>query len=245
MQAHSHNNTEAGKQPPQEAANNSIDARLERIEAGLTQINERANQEANKKKVDKRKASRSTVTLAFAFLGFKVFGLIGGKVGFVKGAVDAYKSHDPEHAKVTYRDTVHTVKGTDELIKKSFEFFIGFISNTTKIARETILWGTIAGGVGAILGGALGWARGDRIDDPYDLIKSPSESLKKIFGPAPKNHKPLDPAIEMPDAMAPRSEDIIKNEKDALVAPAGSNWQERMDKQSAERESALSAVNFM
>ena len=266
MQPHPHNNTEAEKQPPQEAPSTSVDARLQRIEAGIADLQTSTNKEKTKDTVEKRKASRSTVTLAFAFLGLKVGGLIGGKAFIGKEAYDYFtkdrgerlvSEYEAEMAKLPKQEAAKSGflgkifpwmrKQPDNsvILQESVKFMLRKQGEESAFWKRIAIYTGIAGAIGAAIGAVVGWTRGDRLDDPYDLIKHPIESIKKIFGPAPKGHKPLDPAIELPSGVPQKPENIIKNEKDALAAPANSIWQERIEKQSAERESTLSAANFM
>ncbi len=53
----------------------------------------------------------------------------------------------------------------------------GAVSATSKVFKHTL----ITSGIGAAIGGGLGWALGGRIDDWHDIFKHPWESTKIMF----------------------------------------------------------------
>lgn len=231
---------EAPKQPL------TLEERLEKIESGVTDIHEKVFADDLKKKQEKQKASRATITIAFAFVFLKIFGLIGSQIGLLKGAVDAVKDTSPQAVKDTYEAQTKNLTG-DSLIRKSVHFLVDLVLHSNSMATKLFAGGTIGGLFGAIVGGVIGWTRGDRIKDPYDLVKRPVESMKKIFGPAPKNHKPLDVVEEQHEKKIPNPSSHILPEKPKespltahQPAAASKPWAHRMeDKHQELQEPAL------
>ena len=70
--------------------------------------------------------------------------------------------------------------------------------------------------VGPVAGAVVGWVRGERLDKPSDLFTHPIESLKKIFGPAPK-HTAMHAHAE---TAAPSQHTVHAPQHDGTVAPA-------------------------
>jgi hypothetical protein len=186
--------THSAAPKPQDSAENTqnLEERLRRIEAGIADIQEHTHKKEQQKKSDGKKASRTAVTAGFAFLGFKLFALIGGQIGLIKGAVEEVRDTSPTLVKKQYDSETKNLTG-DNLVRKTAHYLIDLVLHSNHLARQFFIAGTISGLAGAIIGGVIGWTRGDRIENPYDLIKHPAESMKKIFGHKPPQKLPEPP----------------------------------------------------
>ena len=122
--------------------------------------------------------------------------------------------------------------------KKVFEFLeTDFLK---EIGSKAFIWG----GVGAAIGAAIGWTRGDRIHDVHDLIKHPIDSLQKILGMKPKDPEPDPKAASATKVKAQELElPALKPEKpvDNLSA-ATTPWQNKVVAEQAQQEEAAVVV---
>ncbi len=144
------------------------------------------------------------MALAFAAVGFKLFGAIGAKIGAAYG----FSTKDGNESVEQESD--------DSALKNK-------LGMESRWVRHMTIWGAVGGAVGAIIGGILGWARGDRIDKPSDLFKHPLESLGKILGKEPvKKDKPY---MAQQTAQMPIEQDVNIDEK-----PPTQNWKNKLDK---------------
>lgn len=181
--------------PPVE---NGLDERLARIEAGVAELRQAALKDARKEIEDKKKGSRSAVTIAFALAGAKIGSLVAAKGIFVGEAAAQFRRQKGELYKEFKKETE---KASDrETMMNGFQKLFALLETDflKEIGMKTLIWG----GVGAAIGGIIGWARGDRINDVHDLIKHPVDSLKKIIGLKPKDPEP-EVALVMPKATVP------------------------------------------
>lgn len=256
--------------PPAEAPKQplTLEERLERIDHNLTRIQEKAQQDEAKKALEKRKSSRSTVTLAFALLGLKIGGLIGSKVLVGKEGIKYFTQDrkariaweldqkmkelqdsvkQPWYAKPKILSFLRRKPDTNKVMLEFTKYSVHKLGEETSFLKRAAIDVGIAGAIGAVIGGILGWARGDRLNDPYELIKNPIEALKKMFGPAPKDHKPLDVVEEQHEKKIPNPSSHILPEKPKesplttqQPAAASKPWAHRMeDKQQELQEPAL------
>lgn len=184
----------------------SAEERLSRIEKGVEELRQLAARENRKEVQDKRKTSRSAVTVAFALIGAKIGATIAGKGIFFGEAAssfrrkkgEVYEQFKQESASMNDRDTM--MLG----FKKTFGFLESdFIK---EIGVKALVWG----GVGAAIGGIIGWLRGDKIDDVHDLIKHPIDSLRKIIGLKVEENK-----TDIPDAASKPTQATINKVAEA------------------------------
>ncbi len=124
----------------------------------------------NAHKESGKATSRTVLALIFAALGAKVGGIVGGKAGFIRAAM-----RKPEEAEKT-AETVAKYTKNRSFIPEGYEHYI----------KDTVAYGAISSVIGGIGGAILGWTRGNRIENPGDLLSKPIESIGKIFGPEPE-----------------------------------------------------------
>lgn len=146
-----------------------------------------------------KNTSRVAVTGALALIGFKLGGLIGGKLGFV---YNLFK--DSSFSKIEESNT------------KLFE------QSLTGQFKHIGIGALIGGAIGTVLLGIVGWTRGDRIKDPGDLIKHPFESLGKIFGEEKQKKAVAENNNEVSDKNNTPSDHVarLQAEKNQQVAAA-------------------------
>jgi len=166
---------------PATDANQRIEERLARIEKSVDTLVKKNTPE----EPAASPSSKPVLAAAFGLVGLKLGGFVGAKVGLLTDMGRGYAREGWEGAKRVW-ETIFTF-GKNERYKAS---------DTLKytIAATGIL--TVAGAVGGVL---LGWNRGDRLKSPGDLFAHPVDSMKKIFGPAPKKTPPS-PAGKTADA---------------------------------------------
>lgn len=104
-----------------------------------------------------RETSRMVITGGLALIGAKLGAATGFKVAGGKEAISAYKSG-----------------GMQAVIDSMMHMNI-------KTAKTLAVYSAVGGAVGALLTGAFGWARGDRIKDASDLIAHPLRSAKALL----------------------------------------------------------------
>lgn len=155
-----------------------IDSRLESIDKSLKKLSGLDKEEKKKADKEENKAtSKTAVSLTFAAIGFKLGGVIGAKIGALYGV--ATKDKEEDNLEVDADDSKETARESSNPM--------GMMSMDSRWIRQMTLWGGIGGVIGAVFGGVLGWVRGDRIEEPGDLLKKPIESLGKILGAKPKD----------------------------------------------------------
>lgn len=121
-----------------------------------------------------RHASKVALALGFGFLGAKLGGLLGAKSGYLRNML--------------------RTKPENQALEELDPHLIG----------DLVLFGGAGTLAGAGAGAALGWARGDRIENPGDLISKPIESFQKIIGPAPQKPEEKEKLQTSPASAAPK-----------------------------------------
>lgn len=211
----------------------SAEERLARIEKGVEELRQLAARENRKEVQDKKKTSRSAVTVAFALLGMKI-GAVFAKMFFLKDSWQEfnkekiYEDFLKEHGNKPVAERAW--EGTNLLLKHAYQ--------------EKNIWvklgfkALIAGGIGAAIGAMIGWARGDRINDVHDLIKHPIDSLRKIIGLKVEETK-----TEIPDAASKPTQATVSKvaeapqvvvEKERPIAL----WQDKVAAEQTQQEEA-------
>ncbi len=146
-----------------------IAARLERIEQQLqTPTLPPSTPQKETPARQNKPVNRTVLAGTFALIGFKGIGFIGAKLGLAVDAIRAYAT------------------GGKEAVGELFQLLFGVGKNQSlneigQRVKWTLLVGGVSSVVGLIGGAVLGWSRGDRIDNPGDLLAHPIESMKKIF----------------------------------------------------------------
>lgn len=170
-----------------------LNANMERLSGALEEQNHRFKAEKEAETQAAPKGSRGTLATALAVVGFKLGGLIGGKIGAGKAAL--------------------TSNG---------QIFGGPLGFTDKFFRETAFNALIGSVIGTVAGGLMGWFRGDRIKDPADLLKKPIQSLERIFGPKPVDEPAHEAAEEQVkrQAAAPQASWVDRTSQPAQQQPA-------------------------
>lgn len=89
----------------------------------------------------------------------------------------------------------------------------------------------IAAAIGATALGAFGWARGERIEHPLDLLKHPFNSFKALFGRQPQQK----------DTQATKADTLVPQQAEArqsINTAVNTTWQNKMG---AEQQSVTSS----
>ena len=174
--------------------------RLKMIEEKLDRISKKVGADTNPKDNGNNAVSKVTIAAAFAFIGLKLGAFLFGKAGFL--LVD--------HARAFHRQGM---KGIQDLWTTIMTFGKDkTLLETTDTIKYT-LYGSATGGiVGPIVGAWIGLTRGDRLENPTDLVAHPIESMKKIFGPDPHKSHSSGTSADLPShasLIAPKHEGTL------------------------------------
>lgn len=153
----------------------TVEARLARTEKSVESISKKLDQLDQREKENTKNdqsrnkgASKATLALGFGLLGWKLFGGIFAKAGFIFGDnVRAFKAG----GKAAVWDQWKTFY-TMGMGKGEFNLFEEY--------KYTVRGGIIGSIVGPVIGGTVGWMRGDRIDKPSDILAKPLDSFHRL-----------------------------------------------------------------
>lgn len=136
------------------------------------------------KKESGKATSRTVLALVFGGLGFKVGSIAGGKLGLLRAMLR--KPEEVEKAAEVMTEKYSKYKA---LIPPGFEHYM----------KDIIAYGAIGSIAGTAGGALLGWTRGNRIENPGDLLSKPIESFGKILGPEPEKPEAKEDAEKAED----------------------------------------------
>ncbi len=142
-----------------------VDAKLDRLEQKLDRIQSSVPGMQEASSEDKKEQSVMLTTGIIALAGAKLFALLGGKIGFIKGIM--------EHG-LSWSSASKSPKANDPNFNK-----------INAVLYTSFVWAGLSAIAGTIIGAVIGFTRGDRLEDPKMLWKHPSKSLKLLFGKAP------------------------------------------------------------
>lgn len=187
--------------------------RLDRIEKGIAELRKLAIKENRKDRDLRKKNSRATVTLAFGFIGMKVGALVATKVLAGKEIYAWYKGNDADRLVADYKSKIAEAKEkSGDIIEASVEYMLRLFVKNEAFLKNLFVKSLIGSVIGFVLGGAVGWARGDRLEHPDDLFKHPIDSMKRIFGTKP----PAKPKDDLPEIEEDKASTTLKS-KPALT----------------------------
>ncbi|MEJ0010549.1 MAG: hypothetical protein WDN72_08695 [Alphaproteobacteria bacterium] len=156
---------EAQASPPVQAETAGVvDARLDRIEKLLGELQSKAK---------KDEPAKSKTVLAL------IFGALGAKLGWVGGHITGSIWEIPKNLKRAGRE------GVKEYVETVASMGLWHGWKSFEIAPISLALGATLGTLGAIVAATIGWKRGDRIHKPEDIVFHPINSFKRLFGPAP------------------------------------------------------------
>ena len=127
------------------------------------------------KKEEGKQTSRVVTTGLFGFLGAKIGAAKGGILG------TAYHGFKRDGSSLNNKNIYKHNKALSSLAAAFKEGLTGGSEPLTKMELRTGMGALIGGVVGALTLGGIGWARGNRIEKPMDLIEHPLQSLGKMF----------------------------------------------------------------
>ena len=157
------------------AHGDSVEARFQRIEVILEKVANRleAGAVSNQPLMNKnpsiaeapsKNSSKLILAGVFSVIGLKLGGLLGSNIGAIFDVGGFFKGPQAVKPNLTggfFKDIAN--------------------ADYMRYFRFTLIGSAIGTVSGAIGGAMLGWTRGDRLNEPGDLLKHPIESLNVIF----------------------------------------------------------------
>jgi hypothetical protein len=214
--------------------------RLATLAKKVDEIHDLVISNREKSAENKRKNSRLAITVAFMALGAKIGGMFA--VDSIRELLSGNKV-GKEFEKIATDDSLSNRQVMVGGIQKLIDMQENSVFN--KMVKESLVYGTI----GVVVGGAIGWWRGDAIDDVHDLLKHPWESFKKIIGIKSNEKQPQEP-IPSPKETGEKTAAKEASPPVATAAetlPENSKWRNHVspaEKEAVDRDAAASVFSL-